>query len=84
MEVGGRIPTIKDNNYVEVRRSAMMLGHVAAEVVKSLSPLLPQHTWVSTICDRLRENQPYRIFCENLVCYIFDKYYHRTNLPPSL
>ena len=36
------------------------------------------------ICDRLRENPPYGIFYENLVCYIFGKYYHRTNLPPSL
>ena len=38
----------------------------------------------SHICDRLRENPAYGILCENLVCYIFDKYYHRANLPPSL
>lgn len=49
VEVGGRLLFrrnpyhFKDKNCVEVRlasRSSMMLGHVAADVAKTLSPLL--------------------------------------------
>ena len=56
VEVGGRVLFrrnpyhFKDKSYVEVRlagRSAMMLGHVAAEVTKSLSPLLLRHLSIS-------------------------------------
>ena len=35
------------------------------------------------ICDRIWENPAYSEFYEFLVSYIFDKLYHRANLPPS-
>ena len=39
--------------------------------------------WYNIICDRIWENPAYSKFYEFLVSYIFDKLYHRANLPPS-
>ena len=35
--------------------------------------------WVGGNCDRIWENPAYREFHKFLICYIFDKLYHRAN-----
>ena len=56
VEIGSRVQFrwnphhLKDKNCVEVclvGRSGMMLGHIAAEVAKMLSPLLLRHLHIS-------------------------------------
>ena len=56
VEVGSRVLFrrnpyhVKDKNWVEVHlagRNGMMLGHMAAEVAKTLSPLLLRHLHIS-------------------------------------
>ena len=49
---------------------------------------LVDHTGLTSFiiakCDRILENPPYVIFCENWVWCVFDKPYPRTNPPASL
>ena len=53
--------------------------------VKGASPP-PMHIFerlLGTMCDPVSENPAHRKFYDVLVSYLFDKLYHRANLPPS-